>query len=156
MNNTPISPEPGTVICPNCGSNHMEEVCHPLANMDRLEWHSFITTALVSSALVLSLGQQITNLFGVSRILTGAFGYVLAGLLILLAISFSYRWIADLSMERYRHDGICVWYVRCARCHCRYRVVRPLGTVPPWEAEEDTMEGAYEEMPQTDAAAADF
>ena len=145
----------GVVICPNCGSSQMEEILNPLTTMDRLEWHSFITTTLVSSILLFNLGRHIVNHFSLTRNTPEFFGYTLVSVLILGAISFSYSQIADLSVERYRHDGICVWYVRCAKCHSKYRIVRPFGTIPPWEVEEDAVEAEYEEIPQEATNAAD-
>lgn len=145
----------GVVICPNCGSSQMEEIRNPLTTMDRLEWHSFITTALVSGILLFNLGQRIVTYFSLTRNAPEFFGYALVGVLILGAIAFSYFRIADLSVERYRHDGICVWYVRCAKCHSKYRVVRPFGTIPPWEIEDDAVEAEYEEIPEEATNAAD-
>lgn len=133
------------VICPNCGSSQMEEVRNPLTTMDRLEWHSFITTALVSGILLFNLGQHIVTYFNLTRNAPKLFGYALVGVLVLGAIAFSYSRIADLSVERYRHDGICVWYVRCAKCHSKYRVVRPFGAIPPWEV-EDAVEAEHEKI----------
>lgn len=151
----PSTLEKGIVICPNCGSSQMEEVQNPLTTMDRLEWHSFITTALVSSVLIVNLGQRIVNYFAATRNAPESFGYTLLGLLVLLAIACSYFRIVDLSIERYRHDGICVWYVRCAKCHSKYRVVRPFGTIPPWEVEADIVEAEYEEITEETTNAAD-
>lgn len=141
----PSIQEEGIVVCPNCGSSHMDEVRNPLTTMDHLEWHSFITTALVKGILIFSLGQHIVNYFAATRNAPEFFGYALVGLLVLLAIAGSYLWIADLSVERYRRDGICVWYVKCAKCHSKFRVVRPFGTIPPWEIENDVVEAEYKE-----------
>lgn len=149
------SQKKGVVICPNCSSSKMEENRNPLTTMDRLEWHSFITTALVSSILIFNLGQHIVTYFNLTRNAPEFFGYALVGVLILGAIAFSYSRIADLSVERYRHDGICVWYVRCVKCHSKYRVVRPFGTIPPWEVEEDAVEAEYEEITEEATNAAD-
>lgn len=145
----------GVVICPNCGSSQMEEVRNPLTTMDRLEWHSFITTALVSGILLFNLGQHIVTYFSLTRNAPEFLGYALVGVLVLGAIAFSYFRIADLSVERYRNDGICVWYVRCAKCHSKYRVVRPFGTIPPWEIEDDAVEAEYEEILEEATNAAD-
>lgn len=142
----PSAQEEGIVVCPNCGSSHMEEIRNPFTTMDHLEWHSFITTALLSGILLFVLGQRIVNYFAATRNAPEFFGYALVGLLVLLAVACSYFRIADLSVERYRHDGICVWYVRCANCHSRFRVVRPFGTIPPWEIENDVVEAEYEEV----------
>ena len=147
--------EKGGVICPNCGSAQMEEIRNPLATMDQLEWHSFITTALVSSILIFNLGQHIATYFSSTRNAPDFFGYALVAVLVLCAIAFSYFRIADLSVERYRHDGICVWYVRCAKCHSKYRVVRPFGTIPPWEIEDDADEAEFEEVHKEVSNAAD-
>ena len=133
----------------------MEEIRNPFTTMDHLEWHSFITTALLSGILLFDLGQRIVNYFATTRNALEFFGYALVGLLVLLTVACSYFWIADLSVERYRHDGICVWYVRCAKCHSKYRVVRPFGTIPPWEVEEDVVETEYEEITEEATNAAD-
>lgn len=142
----PSPPEEGIVVCPNCCSSHMEEIRNPFTTMDHLEWHSFITTALVSGILIFNLGQCFINYFAATRNAPAFFGYALIGLLVLLAIACSYSRIANLSIERYRRDGICVWYVRCAKCHSKFRVVRPFGTIPPWEIEHDMVEAEYEEI----------
>lgn len=139
-------PKEGSVVCPNCGSSDMEEIRNPFTTMDHLEWHSFMTTALVSGILLFNLGRRLVNYFAAARNAPEFFGYALVGLLILLAIACSYFWIADLSVERYRRDGICVWCVRCAKCHSKFRVVRPFGTIPPWESENDVAEAEYEEI----------
>jgi len=151
----PSPPEEGIVVCPNCCSSHMEEIRNPFTTMDHLEWHSFITTALVSGILIFNIGQYIVTYFNLTRNAPEFFGYALVGVLVLGAIAFSYFRIADLSVERYRHDGICVWYVRCAQCHSKYRVVRPFGTIPPWEIADDAVEAEYEEIPEEATNAAD-
>ena len=139
----------GVVLCPNCGTTEMEKIRNPFTTMDRLEWHSFLTTGLICSILFLLLGQRVASLFGVTCDAPGIFQYSLAGVLILCAFAASYFWIAGLSFERYRHDVICVWDVRCARCHARYRVVRPYGTIPPWEEEENAEDAQMdEEIPE--------
>ena len=145
----------GVVICPNCGSSQMEEVRNPLTTMDRLEWHSFITTMLVSGILLLNLVQHIITYFNLTCNTPKLFGCALVGVLVLGTIAFSYFRIADLSVERYRHDGICVWYVRCAKCHSKYSVVRPFGTIPPWEVEEDVVEAEHEEIAEEATNAVD-
>lgn len=147
--------EKGGVICPNCGSAQMEKIRKPPATMDRLEWHLFITTALVSSILIFNLGQHIVSYFSSTRNALEFFGYALVGVLVLGAIAFSNFRIADLSVERYRHDGICVWYVRCAKCHSKYKVVRTFGTIPPWEIEDDAVEAEFEEVHKEVSNAAD-
>ena len=147
--------EKGGVICPNCGSAQMEKIRNPLATMDRLEWHLFITTALVSCILIFNLGQHIVSYFSSTRNALEFFGYALVGVLVLGAIAFSNFRIADLSVERYRHDGICVWYVRCAKCHSKYKVVRTFGTIPPWEIEDDAVEAEFEEVHKEVSNAAD-
>ena len=151
----PSTPEEGIVVCSNCGSSHMEEIQNPLTTMDHLEWHSFITTALLSGILIFNLGKYFVNYFSVTRNAPESFGYTLVGLLVLLAIACSYFCIVDLSVERYRRDGICVWYVRCAKCHSKFRVVRPFGTIPPWEVESDVVEAEYEEIREETPNAAD-
>lgn len=147
--------EKGDVICPNCGLAQMEEIWNPLATMDQLEWHSFISTALVSNILIFNLGQHIATYFRSTRNAPEFFGYALVAVLVLYAIAFSYFRIADLSVESYRHDGICVWYVRCAKCRSKYRVVRPFGTIPPWEIEDDAVEAEFEEVHKEVSNAAD-
>lgn len=150
-----ITQKKGGVVCPNCGSSQMEEIRNPLTTMDRLEWHSFITTALVSGILLFNLGQHIVTYFKLTRNAPEFFGYALVGVLVFGAIAFSYFRIADLSVERYRHDGICVWYVRCAKCHCKYRVVRPLGTIPPWEIEDVALDAEFVGVSEGGSYAAD-
>lgn len=151
----PSASEEGIVVCSNCGSSHMEEIQNPFTTMDHLEWHSFITTALVSGILTFNLGQHVVSYFAATRNAPEVFGYALVGLLVLLAIACSYFRIADLSIERYRRNGICVWYVRCAKCHSKFRVVRPFGTIPPWEIENDVVEAEYEEITEEAMHAAD-
>lgn len=151
----PSTPEDGIVVCPNCGSSDMEEIRNPFTTMDHLEWHSFITTALLSGILIFNLGQRVVNYFAVTRNAPESFGYTLVALLVLLAIACSYFRIVDLSVERYRHDGICVWYVRCSKCHSKFRVVRPFGTIPPWEVEYDVVEAEYEEIREVTPNATD-
>lgn len=147
--------EKGSVICPNCGGTDMEEVCNPFTTMDRLEWLSFINTTLVSGFLLINFGRFLLECFGVTEMPLKTLGYALFMILIVAAATFSYCTIANLSVERYCHDGICVWYVRCAKCHSKYRVVRPLGTIPPWGTEDDAVEAEYEEIPEEATNAAD-
>lgn len=147
--------EEGGVICPNCGSAQMEESRNPLATIDRLEWHSFITTALVSSILIFTLGQHIVSYFSSTRNAPEFFGYALVSALVLGAIAIFYFRIADFSVERYRHDGIYVWYIRCAKCHSKYRVVCTFGTIPPRKIEDDAVEAEFEEVHKEVSNAAD-
>lgn len=136
----------GGVICPNCSSSQLEELRNSFTTMDLLEWHSFITTALVSGILLFNLGHHIVAYFKLPYNATKFFGYALVGVLVLGPIAFSYFRIADLSIERYRHDGICVWYVRCKECHSKFKVFRTVGTILSWEVEEDVAEAEYEEI----------
>lgn len=145
----------GVVICPNCDSSQMEEILSPLTTMDRLDRHSFISTVLVGSIVFFNLAQSIVNYFSATRNTSEFFGYALVVLFILSAIAFSYFRIVDLSVERYRHDGICIWYLRCAKCHSKYRVLRPFGTISPWETEGIALEAEFEKVSEGGSYAAD-
>lgn len=120
------------VTCPNCLSEDMEEITNIFTTMDRLEWHSFITTTISGSWLIVWLVRLALRYFNIEISLPSLLRYGLIGVVIIVVGCISYCIIAELSVERYKNDKICVWYVRCAKCHAKYRVVRPLGATPPW------------------------
>lgn len=132
--------EQEALICTNCSGSEMDEVCNPFLTMDPLEWHCFIMTTLAITIAGQRIVGFLKDFFGLFRYTPDVLQHALWALLLIPVFAgISYSVVARLSYERYRRDGICIWYVRCAKCHARFRVVRPYGSVPPWREDKGTV-----------------
>lgn len=137
-----------SVVCPNCGCETMEEVTETAATMDALEWFSFLSATTAGSLLAALAGQMLISRFPEPYEAPVVLNLMFLGMIVLAVGSGAFWLVTELSVERYRHDRICVWYVRCSKCHCRYRIVRPLGTVPAWEEPTEQEENGEDEQEQ--------
>lgn len=147
--------EKNAVVCSNCCCTRMELIENPFTTMDRLEWSSFITTTLTGCFLLIQILRKLAPFFSPLIDAPAPVTCALLALPVLLIAGLSYSVVTNLSLECRRMDGICVWNVRCAKCHTKYRIVRSLGTVPPWETDEEILDADFEADAQEETHAAD-
>lgn len=123
----------GEMICPNCGQIHMQLDPAPVFKLDGLEWFAVVGNTLL---IWRSMTQLVVKLLDYLLLQVNAdnpIGYFFAFVGFALSFCFSYSVTVELSRRQARKNGISVWYLRCANCYVKYRVVRPYGIQIPWE-----------------------
>lgn len=133
------------VTCPNCGGTHMIECGGLLETTDTLERFCLVASTFTFSSFCFSIIRWIFKKLGWSYKLTLSLSIFLWIVLIGLGLWLSYNLISQLSSERYLNDVVSVWYVKCNKCHRKYRIVRPYGSPPPCETlpKEDEEDDTY-------------
>ena len=130
------------VICPNCGSIQMREDTNFFTNIEPLEGLCMILCVLVSTVLMTLVGWLLSTFITASSSISLGSLIFLGVVAFLISIPISLEIVAHLSIEQNRSNLIRVMHIRCACCHRRYRIVRPLGYIAPWDFERDTEENS--------------